>query len=427
MKRSGIRNILAAAVCLAGMSRGVGAADPADQKLASGDYVAIVGDSITEQKIYSVYIEDYLLMCKPALNLESTQFGWSGETARGFANRMENDMLEFHANVATTCFGMNDGGYSPQNPDKAKGYHDAQTDIVQKMKAGGVRFIVVGSPGAVDTDTFRHDPSQAAMYNQTLGTERDIAKLVAQEQGVAFANVYDPMIEVMEKAKAKYGHDYAVAGGDGVHPGPNGHLVMAYAFLKGLGCDGNIGTITFDLAANRATATEGHQVLSASAGTVEVESSRYPFCFFGDPKSPDATAGVIEFLPFNQDLNRFMLIVNGADVSKQYKVTWGSESKTFSGRTLANGINLPAEFLQSPFAQAFERGEHAIRDKQNFETPLVKELIHNLPAYERLVPEERENLVKMRATLIARDKPLRQAAAKAVEPVRHTIKVELAQ
>ncbi len=28
-------------------------------------------------------------------------------------------------------------------------------------------------------------------------------------------------------------------GRDGVHPDRNGHLVMAYAFLKALGCDGN--------------------------------------------------------------------------------------------------------------------------------------------------------------------------------------------
>ena len=39
---------------------------------------------------------------------------------------------------------------------------------------------------------------------------------------------------------------------DGVHPAANGHLIMAYAFLKGLGCDGNVGTITLDLAGNHA-------------------------------------------------------------------------------------------------------------------------------------------------------------------------------
>src|SRR5437764_8305240 len=180
---------------------------------------------------------------------------------------------------------MNDGGYGPMTSDRAKWYHDNQKAVVEGMKKAGVRFIVVGSPGCVDANTFRNNPEQAAVYNKTLAEERDIAKQVAQEEGVAFANVFDPMVDVMTKAKEKYGLKYHVAGGDGVHPGPNGHLVMAYAFLKGLGCDGNIGTITVDLAANKAEATEGHQILSASNGTIELQSTRYPFCF-----SPSKTA-----------------------------------------------------------------------------------------------------------------------------------------
>ncbi len=427
MKRIACLSVLAAAVGFFGLAPGATSAAEGNspgEKLQAGDYVAVIGDSITEQKLYSVYIEDYLLMCKPVPNLTVSQFGWGGETSWGFGSRMQNDMIPFGATVATTCFGMNDGGYSPETPAKAKQYHDAQTGVVEQLKKGGVRFIVIGSPGCVDSDTFRHDPSLAEMYNKTLAAERDMAKQVAQEQGVTFANVYDPMIDVMGKAKAKYGHGYALAGGDGVHPGPNGHLVMAYAFLKALGCDGNIGTIHVDLAAGKSTASDGHKILSDAHGVIEVESSRYPFCFFGDPKTSEATAGVVEFLPFNQDLNRFNLIVTGAAQDKQYKVTWGMESKDFSGAQLANGINLAAEFIHSPFVQAFEKVDQKVREQQNFETPLVKQLLHDLPSYERLVPEEKETFSKLRPALVAKDKPLREASEQAVAPVKHTIKVE---
>jgi lysophospholipase L1-like esterase len=399
-----------------------GAVRADDSTLKDGDYVAVVGDSITEQKLYSVMIEDYLLMCQPH-KLTVSQFGWSGETSWGFAARMQNDMLPFGTTVATTCYGMNDGGYSPEDPAKEKRYHDAQTDVVQQMKKGGVRFIVVGSPGCVDSKTFRHDPAMAVMYNKVLATERDIAKQVAQEQGVTFADVYDPMYEVMEKIKAKYGKDYPLAGGDGVHPGPNGHLIMAYAFLKGLGCDGNIGTITVDLVNHTATGTDGHKILSDHDDVVEIESTRYPFCFFGDPKTPDATTGVIDFLPFNQDLNRFTLVVTGADAGKNYDVTWGSATKRFSGDALAKGINLAAEFLDSPFKTAFMQVQKVVQRQQNFETPLVKQLIHDLPAYESTLPEKKDLFEKLRSELVDKDKPLREEAAKSVEPVKHSIKV----
>ena len=84
--------------------------------LAAGQRVAVVGDSITEQKLYSRYIEDYLLMCLSDLELQVVQLGWSGERAPGFAARLENDLLPFRPDVVTTCYGMNDGLYRPYEP-----------------------------------------------------------------------------------------------------------------------------------------------------------------------------------------------------------------------------------------------------------------------------------------------------------------------
>src|SRR5258708_29037560 len=151
-------------ICVATV-RAAGAAG----QLEKGDYVAVVGDSITEQRKFSLYIEEYLVMCQPVAQLSQRQFGWSGETSWGFAGRMANDMVRFKPTVATTCFGMNDGGYSPMNDEKAKRYRDAQTKIVRAMKEAGVRFIVVGSPGCVDVQTFHnHNREQAEMYNKTL-------------------------------------------------------------------------------------------------------------------------------------------------------------------------------------------------------------------------------------------------------------------
>ena len=262
------------------------------------------------------------------------------------------------------------------------------------------------------------------MYNKTLGEERDLAKKVAEEQGVAFADVYQPMIDVMAKLKEKYGHGYNLAGGDGVHHGPNGHLVMAYAYLKGLGCDGNIGTITIDLPGKKASATDGHTIISDIDGTVEIESTRYPFCFTGDPKTSNATTGVLEFFPFNQDLNRFTLIVTGAAADKKYNVTWGKESKEFTGAALAKGINLSAEFLVTPFADAFKAVDTKVRAQQNFETPLVKQKIHDLLKQKPATAEDKEKIEKDRAALIAGDKPLQEESARDVVAVKHTIKVE---
>lgn len=397
----------------------------AEAGLKPGDAVAINGDSITEQKLYSVFIEDYLLMCQPTANLHTCQFGWGGETSWGFLARMNNDVIWFKPTVATTCYGMNDGGYSPMTEEKAKHYRDSQKGIVERFKKAGVRLIIVGSPGCVDADTFRKNPEQAAMYNKTLAGLRDIAKEVATEEGVVFANVFDPMIDAMTKAKAKYGNNYPLAGGDGVHPGPNGHLVMAYAYLKAMGCTGDIGTITIDMTSGKAEATEGHKVVSTDGGSAEIESTRYPFCFFGNPEG-QSTRSVIDFLPFNDDLNRFKLVVKGAKADK-LKVTWGTASKEFSKADLEKGINLAAEFIQNPFSEPFAKAEQAIKMQQNYETPLHKEILHNLSRFRDMVMDETEAFDRILTAAEKRQKTLSDSSISAVAPVKHSIKVEPVQ
>jgi lysophospholipase L1-like esterase len=402
----------------------VATATAATATLKENDFLAICGDSITEQKLYSVYLENYLLMCRPVNNLRAMQFGWGGEVAPGFLGRMSN-VLRFPVTAATTCYGMNDGGYAPLTPERATAYRDGLTAIVDTFKKSGVRLIVVGSPGVVDSKFYRSQPNadEDKVYNKTLAELREIAKQVAAEQKVSFADVHGVMLDVMAKAKAKHGEDYPVGGADGVHPSANGQLVMAYAFLKALGVDGNIGTITVDLAASKADATDGHKVLASTAGTIEIESSRYPFCFSGDPKDPNATAGVIEFMPFNEDLNRYVLVVTNPGAEK-LKVTWGATTREYDAATLAKGVNLAAEFLTNPFSEPFKKVEEAVRAQQNYETPLIKELLHRWPEFAKLVPDQKPAFDQIAQAAIDKAKALNDAAAAAVVPVKHTIKIE---
>ncbi len=394
--------------------------------LRSGDLVGICGDSITEQKLYSLYIADYLLMCQPQPKLSAIQFGWGGERAPGFLARMKNDALVFKPTVVTTCYGMNDGGYAATTTNALETYRKSMIGIVETFKAEGVRFIVIGTPGVVDTFSYKGRATTPEVYNQTLADFGQAAKEVAEQEGVGFADVHSAMMEVMAKAKAANGPEYAVAGPDGVHPHQNGHLIMAYAFLKGLGCDGNIGTITVDLKTHKAVATEGTTVVSCANGSIELESTRYPFCFTGeDLKDPKSTRGILPFLPFNRDLNRYMLVVKNSP-AKSLKVSWGTQNKTFSSDDLAKGINLAAEFLDNPFSIPFATMQQKIADQQAFETTATKALLHSLLDWTRLFPETTEKFSQLPSMVVAKWQTLREASAAAVVPVKHTIKIEAA-
>ena len=312
--------------------------------LKPGDLVAICGDSITEQKRYSVYMASYLLACAPQADLRTMELGQGGENTFGFSTRMVTEVLPFKPNVVTTCYGMNDGGYCALKPETEARFREGVQLMIAKFQNAGVRRIVLGSPGAVDTDTFKRMTATPEIYNQTLGELTRIAREIAEKNGVDFVDIHSLMLVAMAKAKAKYGKGYYVAGEDGVHASENGQFIMAYAFLKALGFPGDIGTITYDAKADTAQTVGEHQVISVTKGVIEVESTRYPFCFFGEPSNPNATSGMIEFLPFNEELNRYLLVVKNAPAARM-KVTWGTQSREFSADALAKLIPLALSLI----------------------------------------------------------------------------------
>ncbi len=116
--------------------------------LQKADCLAICGDSITEQRMYSRIIETYLTAARPDLQITVRQYGWSGETAPGFLARMTNDCLRFRPTIATTCYGMNDHTYRPYEPEIGKRYREAQTAIVEAFRKTAGARVILGSPGA---------------------------------------------------------------------------------------------------------------------------------------------------------------------------------------------------------------------------------------------------------------------------------------
>src|SRR5215207_5418018 len=129
--------ILSTLITLASIALAAGEAQlPKDARLA------IIGDSITEQKLYSKYMEVYLVACAGRRDIRVMQFGWSGERAPGFLARMENDLAVLQPTVATTCYGMNDGSYQPFNEGIGRTYGDAMKAAVKKFDELGVKNVV---------------------------------------------------------------------------------------------------------------------------------------------------------------------------------------------------------------------------------------------------------------------------------------------
>ena len=397
------------------------AADPA---FKAGDRIAICGDSITEQKLYSRFMEAYLLASSGVADLDVAQFGWSGEVAGGFAARCARSLEWFKPMVATTVYGMNDGRYQAFTDDIGRGYREAMGKALDELKAVGVREVVVSTPGVVDTTAFKR-PCGPEVYNDSLARLGGIGKELAGQRGLRFADTHGAMISAMAKAKAALGDAYDVAGGDGVHPNQNGHLLMAGSLLAGLGCDGAIARIEF--AGGKATASAGHTVTAAADGSVELDSARWPFVLTGDAKSSGGTRSIAPFTDFIERLDRFTVIMPDCAWDKA-TITWGAKSVAVDGAALRQGVNLMALFDATPFDQAADKLNKAIAVQQDFETNLVKGLLNG--GFRKGIdadPESKELFTKLLARQIALRADFIAAVRATLVPVHHRIAVAKAE
>ncbi len=393
----------------------VKAPEPGPLLLKKDDRLAIIGDSITEQKQYSRIIETYLTACMPELTVGVRQYGWSGETAEGFLNRMDQDCLRFKPTVATLCYGMNDFKYRAFDEANGKWYRERYTAVVRKLEAAGAR-VVVGSAGCVGkVASWVKSGGTLEDHNLSLCAFRNIAPEIALAEHQRFADNFWPLFTGGFEARKRYGEAYNLCGNDGVHPGGAGHLVMAYDYLHALGLDGAIGTFTIDLKAGLATASPGHTVHDWSNDTLTVTSTRYPFCATGAPESDGSIRSGMTLVPFNEKLNRFVLVLRGGTAAK-YQVTWGEQSKVYTAEELAKGVNLAEDFPTNPFSAPFKKVDDAVAAKQAYETKQIKQVFHGA--------EGKADIEAAATKTEAERAPLVAAIAAAMVPVKHTIVVK---
>lgn len=392
--------------------------------LVKGDRLAICGDSITEQKMYSRIIETYLTVCVPELEITARQYGWSGEKCDGFLRRMERDCLTFTPTIATICYGMNDARYRPFDITNGRWYEDHLTAIVRNFKDAGAR-VVVGSPGCSGkiANWVQSRSGTLDEHNLNLCALRDIAIEVAEAEQISFADIFWPMYQAQFTAPQKYpqpeGQEpYAVAGRDGIHPGWAGQVIMAYSFLRAMGLKGDVGTFVIDVDSDEISATEGHTAKSIGDQTFEIISSRYPFCAVGEVDKDDSIRSGMTLVSFMQDLSRLTLQVKSDEADEKldgWIVHWGEQQKQFTKAELTKGINLADHFIENPFSAAFAKVDQCVAEKQAYETQQVKKAFHSA--------EAKKNFSEIVTATEAERQPLADAIQAAFVPVTHQIRL----
>lgn len=337
--------------------------------------LALCGDSITEQMRYTAYVEAYLLACAGRTDISVFQFGWGGENADQFRHRIgRGDLDAFIPTAVTIAYGANDGGGQAWQNWMQAMWTGRVTGILSALATrypATTACTVICSPTWFQVNSEGTNTASVATSNETLSRFRDIDLAMARNQHLGFADLRQRMLETGGAALATLGAGYRFGGGDGVHPGANGHLMIAHEVLKALGCTGDIALITVDMTGG-ATASAGHTIRAAANGVVSLSSTRYPFCYDHDRSSAaDRLTTILPFLPFSQELNRFTLVVTNLGTASA-NVAWGGEMLTFTAKELAAGVNLTAAFAHPPFDNAFANLMRLIAAQQAKERDMIK-------------------------------------------------------
>ncbi|HET6386047.1 MAG TPA: SGNH/GDSL hydrolase family protein, partial [Armatimonadota bacterium] len=231
------------------------AAAPAGFPFHNGDRVVFLGDSITEQRLYTTYLETYLLTRFPTWNLQFRNAGWGGDTSwlrqRGLPpdQALKRDVLDLHPTVVTIDFSMNDAGYGAFNPALYAQHVHGEQDIVREIKAAGVLPIVL-----TVSPVEKHEPGDDMIgYNQVLEQFAAGDQMVAQDAHVPFADQFHPFVAAINRLRAI--DPNTRLSGDVVHPGKAGHLLMADFILTGLNAPPMVSSVVIDAGKDRVNHT----------------------------------------------------------------------------------------------------------------------------------------------------------------------------
>ena len=341
-----------------------GLAAEAEFVLHDGDRVVFLGDSITEQKLYTTYIEAYTVTRFPKQRFNFWNSGWGGDTAwlrmRTFPDEkalfaaegdaqqklveaavdgpLTRDVVSLKPTVVTVNFGMNDHNYEAFREDIFKAYVRSQTEIVKVLKKNGTRVVLM-TPQPIEN--LSGDPSADAR-NKAIRKFADGLKDVAAKEGATFVDQFDPYMAIVRREHA-IKVDTRIGGGDEVHPGPAGHTLMAAIILKQLKAPSLVSSAEFALSDD-----QGGKVVNATqcaVSNVKFDKGMLSFDRADDclPMPIDERAmAALKLGPVLEDVNRYELKVAGLKEDLYDVLIDGEVAATVTKEELAKGLNLAA-------------------------------------------------------------------------------------
>ena len=217
----------------------------------AGKRIVVLGDSITQGGTYVSFMDYFLQKSRPQLRFEVYPLGLSSETLSGLSEaghaggkfprpslfeRLGRTLEKMKPEVVFACYGINDGIYQPLDETRFKAFQTGVTKLLDQCQAAGVKQVYLVTPPIFDATTkpgeFNYDSVMTAYAAWEVQLKRP--GLTVIDLHTAMRKARDARTEVFSR--------------DRVHPGDDGHLLMARTILAGAG------VTTLDITAKEAMA-----------------------------------------------------------------------------------------------------------------------------------------------------------------------------
>lgn len=388
-----------------------------------GDVVVMIGDSITEQHLYSNYVEMWTVTRFPKWKLTFRNVGIGGDRSVGGNSRFARDVASYKPTAMTVDFGMNDGGYRDFSEDTFKPYMDGLQGMANQAKAANIRTAWV-TPQPLDNGD--QGPTALVAYNKTLEKFSEGVKTIADKNGGLFVDQFHPYLSVLDAARSKGPKYDRITGGDAVHPGPPGQALMAASILKGLSFPTLVSAVEIDAAGGKVNSAINCKVDNVVAKDGGVSFSRLDESL---PFFPADAKGILASAPILEELNKYTLKVTGLAAGNYEVRLGGKKVATHTAAELAAGANLAAGALQEgPVADQVKAITTAIENKNRFHHDQIFRgiVLQGAPGWvSEIIPQaeleaKRDALIKKRLAHVAE---LDGEVAKALVLKAHTVEV----
>jgi hypothetical protein len=264
---------------------------------------------------------------------------------------------------------MNDSGYFEWFRKDAQEFMDKRIEgsfkyygmLEDKLKNRPdiKKIIILGTPydETTKSNPKNYYPKKGVAFAKII----DFQAAAAKKNGWDVVDFFHPILAIEQREQAK-DTLFSLTPNDRIHPDNDGHLVMAYLFLKAQGLDNKpVADISVDASDKKLLKASNCHIsgISASADSVAFNylANSLPYPLDTIPRgwgNRKKQADALKLVPFTHDFNREILTVKNLQGGNYKLLIDGELMGTFTGSQFSDGLNM-ADITATPqYQQAIQ-------------------------------------------------------------------------